>query len=148
MKRVMLIASAAFLLAVGACFGQDIPQSQVPAVVINSFQQSFPKAHDVEWEMKGDLYKVDFEIGISTDYEVWYDQSGKLVKQEEEVTKKDLPAAVQSAITSGFKGYKIDDVTKITADNTVTYRVELKNSTEEWEVDFDSAGKKLSQRAD
>ena len=130
-KTIQLVAL--MVLGTGTIFAQDIPSSQVPSVIVNNFKKEFTKANDVEWERQGDLYNVDFEIGWFTDYEAWYNASGKLVKHTQEISKSDLPKAVINAIKTQYKEYSIDDVKKIIEDGVETYKVEL----EKWDEDFD-----------
>ncbi len=148
-KKVILIASFVFACLANTAFGQDIPQNRVPSLIVNKFQQSFPKASDVEWELDGENYKVEFETGLlGTDHNVWYDKTGKLVRHKEEISQSDLPQKVLVKINSDFSSYRIDDVKKITEGSKVTYTLELKNFTEEWKVAFDSEGTVLSIVAD
>lgn len=149
MKKTILIVSFAFTCFANTAFGQDIPQSQVPSVIVNNFQQTFPKAFDVEWELKGDNYKVEFETGLlGTDHEAWYDKAGKLVRHKEEISKNDLPQKVLAKISSDFSGYRTDDIEKITEGDKVIYKLELKSFTEEWKVAFDSEGNVINKVAD
>ena len=74
MKTLFLIL---FVGSITYAMAQDVPKSQVPAEVSNAFASKFAKAKDVEWEMEGDLYKVDFEVG-SRDHEAWIDKSGTI----------------------------------------------------------------------
>lgn len=149
MKKQFLIGSFALLLVTNMALGQDIPQNQVPSLVVNNFQQAFPKALDVEWELKGELYKVEFEIGLfGTDHEAWYDKTGKLMKHKEEISRKDLPKNVIAKINKDFSGYKVDDVKKIMEGGKITYTLELKTFTQEWKAAFDTEGNILSKIAD
>jgi hypothetical protein len=149
MKTIVVFAALTLLFATRHSFAQDIPQSEVPSLVLNSFQQAFPKAADVDWEMDGDKYKVDFEIGLKgVDHEVWYDQSGKLLKHKEEISKADLPEAVQAKIKTDYDSHRIDDVKKITEGGASVYSLEAKKGNEEWKITFDSAGKELNKIAD
>lgn len=149
MKTSFLIGAFAFLLFASTAHGKDLPKSQVPSLVINSFQQAFPKAFDIDWELDGELYKVDFEIGLlGTDHDVWYDKAGKLVRHKEEISKNDLPQKVLAKIKSDFSGYRIDDVKKITEGSVTSYTLELKRFTKEWKMAFDADGNILSQIAD
>ena len=149
MKTNFLIGVIALLFFASTTHGKDLPKSQVPSLVINSFDQAFPKASDIEWELDGELYKVDFEIGLfGTDHNVWYNKAGKLMKHKEEISKNDLPQKVLSKIKSDFSGYRIDDVKKITEGNNSSYTLELKNFTKEWKLAFDADGNILSQIAD
>lgn len=149
MKRAFLIGSFALALFANTAFGQDIPQSQVPSVIVNNFQQTFPKAYDIEWELDGENYKVEFETGLlGTDHDVRYDKTGKLVRHKEEISKRDLPQKVLAKINSDFKSYRVDDVKKNTEGDKVTYILELKTFSEELKVAFDSEGNVLSKVAD
>src|SRR5690606_29211703 len=92
MKKAFLIGSVVLAAFSTTTTAQDIPQSQVPSLVVNSFQKTFPKTFDAEWELQGELYEVEFETGLlGTDHHAWYDKTGKLVKHKEEISKGRLP---------------------------------------------------------
>lgn len=145
----LAIASAAALFSVSTN-AQDLQAAQVPAPVQNAFTRSFPNAMDVDWDLKGTQYKVEFETGLLfTDHEAWYDATGKLLRHEEETSNSDLPAAVTHAINSEFAGYRVDDVGRVTADGAVSYIVELKQSGQpEWKVAYSTDGKQLQKTPD
>jgi len=147
MKKIILSISAGLLLT-GFTFAQDILPTDVPSVISNNFKKSYPKASSLDWEKEGELYKVDFEIGWFNDYTAWYSAAGERIKFLEEIAKKDLPAAVLSKINTDFKGYRVDDVKKITSGKVITYDVDLNNLKQDWDVVFDSNGKILSKKAD
>lgn len=148
-KKVFLTGLFALTLFSNTVLAQRVSQSQVPSVIVNSFQKSFPKAYDVEWKLKGEHYKVEFEIGLlGTDHDAWYDKTGKLIRHKEEISKSDLPQKVVAKINSDFKDYRVDDVEKITEGDKVIYKIELKSFSEEWKVSFDAEGAILSKVAD
>lgn len=149
MEKSILTGFFALLINANVSFAQDIQQSQVPSVVVNSFHKTFSNASDVEWELQGDLYKVEFETGfLSTDHDAWYDKGGKLVEHKEEIAKRDLPSAVLAAIKKDFNSYRVDDMKRITKGQQVIYTLELKNAAEELKVAFDNRGKVLSKALD
>lgn len=149
MKSIFLTTALTIFLLSNKATAQEMPQSQVPSVIVNNFQKQFAKAFDVEWELKGNLYQVEYEMGVlGTDHEAWYNQTGKLVKHKEEIGKKELPQKVLSSIDKSFSFYRIDDVKKITETNNVTYTLELKSLTEEWKVAYDKNGELLSKIVD
>lgn len=129
-------------------FSQDLTPSQVPSLVTNKFKQTFPNASDVEWEMNGALYNVEFEEGNSDDQEAWFDNTGKMVKHKMEISSKMLPETVKATIKKDFSEYAIDGAEKITSNGVVTYKVELENLTQEWKVTFDANGKVLDKKKD
>ncbi|MCO6360465.1 PepSY-like domain-containing protein [Roseivirga pacifica] len=148
MKKQILIFVAAIAI-ISTSQAQDIPYSQVPSIIVNEFNKQFPKAKDVEWEMDGSLYNVDFEIGWSMDHEVWYNAEGKMVKHKEDISKSELPKAINDRLRTDFKGYSIDDMERITDNDKVVYKMELKALTkQDWDIIIDAAGNVLSKIAD
>ncbi|WP_343321007.1 PepSY-like domain-containing protein [Sphingobacterium multivorum] len=142
---------SAFVLALTTtgAIAQDIPQSQVPAVVVNSFQQKFPKAKKVEWEVKGNVYEVEFETGLfGTDQEAWFQPNGKVLRYKTEISKKELPKSVLDRVKRDFPGYRIEDSKKITAEQKVSYAFEVKNGKEEWKLVLDPQGNVLTKVRD
>lgn len=149
MKKVFLMGAFAVALFTNTACGQNVPKNQVPSVVVNNFKQAFPKAFDVEWEIYGENYKVEFDTGLNgTDHDAVYDKTGKLVYHKEEISKSDLPQKVSAKISSDFGAYKVEDLKKITEGNKVTYILEVESATEEWKVTFDAEGNMLGKVAD
>jgi hypothetical protein len=140
MKVKVIQLLALIFMGTSFVFAQDVPESEVPSVIVNSFKKEFPKARDVEWELKGDQYNVEFEIGFFSDYEAWFDSSGKLLKYTEEISKSDLPEAVKETIKSQFAGYRIDDAEKIVENGVETYEVEIEKKDDERKLVFTKDG--------
>lgn len=132
-------------LFTNAVFAIEIPQSQVPSIILNKFQQSFPKAYDIEWELKNNIYEVEFEQGWGKDFEAWYTADGNLIRLKEELNKSDLPKAVASTLKTKYANYRIDDAKKITENKKTIYKVELENNMEEFTLFFNRNGQLLKQ---
>ncbi|RCW92823.1 PepSY-like domain-containing protein [Winogradskyella arenosi] len=146
-KQISIFATT--LTLVTALNAQDIPQSQVPSVIVNAFHKQFPKATDLEWEMDGNLYNVDFEMHWNEDHDVWYNAEGIMVRHKEDLAKSDLPEAVRQRIKTDFTGYTIDDLERITDRGNVIYKMELNAfTTTDWDVVIDSEGSIISKIAD
>lgn len=147
MKTLILTLGA--LTTFSLVNAQDIAQAQVPSVILNAFTSQFADATDVEWEMSGTLYNVDFEIGWGVDHEVWFDAEGQVVKHKEEISRKELPEAVVNRIKTDFDGLTIDDLKRITNRGEVVYEMELNALTkQDWNVVIDATGKVVSKMAD
>lgn len=148
MKNLILTISI-LGLSITNISAQDIRQSEVPSVILNHFQKSFPKAADIDWEIKGNYYEVEFETGfLGDDHKILYSRDGKLVRHEEEISKSNLPKTVLASIKRSFNGYRTDDIKKITEGGKVIYNVELKNYSQEWKVVFDTQGRILQKKED
>ena len=149
MKKFVFAAAAACFLFSGMAGAQDLAQNDVPEKIVNLFQKDFPEARDIEWEMDGIDYKVEFEVDISTDHEIWYDSTAEMIRHEEEIAARDLPAAVTAAIKSAFTDYRADDIEKVTTPDGITYTMELEmQGGPDWKVAFDEQGTIVQKRAD
>lgn len=145
----LFIGLVGFLFSVGLSFGQDLSQHEVPSVIINHFQQEFPKAKDIDWELKGDYYEVEFELDWpSKDHEIWYDADGNITRHKQEISKSDLPSSISEVLKKDYKWYRIKDVKKIESNNETTYSLEAKTIGEEWNLVFDETGKVLQKVRD
>ena len=145
MKNVMAIV---FVVVgfIGSC-AQDIPQKDVPSVVLNAFMTTYPQATDVEWELKLNVYNVGFEIG-KTDHEAWYDPSGKILKHKEDVKIHALPVAVSEAVKKEFPDYKLDDADRIEENGNVFYLIELDGTPNDRILHVSPDGKILENKID
>lgn len=148
MRKNILFVLTVGLLFSSAAMGQDILQSDVPSILVNKFRSTYPKATDIEWEMNGDLYKVEFETEKNIDHDIWYNPTGEMVKHKEDITKDELPQIILSRINTDFKGYNIEDPQKITTGSDIIYKLELNSQIDEWEVTIDSNGKIIKKEAD
>jgi len=143
----MHLISALSLFSTFALQAQDLPQSAVPALVINTLQQQFQPPANVEWEKKGELYEAEFGRGTK-DNHVWLDASGKVLKHSEEMKENELPAAVKSAITRQYGKSRLEDIDKIEESGKITYKMEVKNKTIKRKVLINQEGKVLEERMD
>lgn len=146
MKNLILLAVIVFWSA--NIMAQDISSSEVSTIVKDAFKKEFPNSRDIEWERKGEYYNVEFEIG-KNDHELWITPSGKILKHKEEISSAKLPANIKNKIKADYKGYRIDDVDKLTLENTVLYKVEIEigrdNNKKELDLFFDKDAQSLER---
>ncbi len=148
MKNLILTISV-LCLSFNHISAQDIHQNEVPSVILNQFQKNFPKASDIDWEIKGNLYEVEFETGfLGDDHKILYSRDGKMVRHDEEISKNKLPKTVLGTINKYYAGYKVDDVKRIFKNGKTIYKAELKNHSIEWKIFFDSQGRILQKKED
>ncbi|WP_041578888.1 PepSY-like domain-containing protein [Zunongwangia profunda] len=126
MKTTLYLFSLVSLLIGAGCESDDEDdfRADVPSVVLNAFQSNYPKASDVEWEMLGDDYQVDFEIE-RVDYEAIFSAEGDMLKYKYEISSTELPEAVKKAITTNYGNYQIDDTDILVINKDLYYQVEL-----------------------
>ncbi|SIQ02040.1 PepSY-like domain-containing protein [Maribacter ulvicola] len=148
MKNKSIATLTLTVLGIFTVFAQDIDPKNVPEKLKQHFEQNYPQANDVEWEMDGQSYKVEFDHN-KQEHEIWYTADGNTTKTELEITEAELPSAITSVIASNYDGYKVDSVEKTTVNGTSTYDVELeKGWNNEKDIVFDENGKVLSEMVD
>lgn len=140
-----------FLLAFGtigltAC-AQDLHPGQVPSVVYNTWKQQYPAATDEEWELRGNVYEVEFEVGRQ-DHTLWIDGTGKVLKLKQDLAPTQLPQAVQNALATQYRDYRVDDADLYEENGARTYVVELDGNMTDRKVTFAPDGKVLADRID
>lgn len=140
MKKLLFLTG--FFLIGWALTAQDIAQKDVPSVVLNSFQQQFAKADDVEWEKENGQFVVEFEMG-KADHKAWFDATGKLLMHGAAVSKKELPEPVKSAIQREYAAFDLDDVYRIEGNSAATFAAELEKGKDEMTVVYRADGSKI-----
>ncbi|MFC7525940.1 PepSY-like domain-containing protein [Parapedobacter sp. GCM10030251] len=149
MKKLVIGFTVVLLLTSFSAMAQNAPRG-VPAVVLNAFQQQFPKARQAEWERRNDgTFEVEFNVGlVGRDQKAFISPDGKVLKHEEELSSSSLPEDVKKQIKAEFAGYRVDEVKKITEGGKVVYAVDLESRSGDLKVHFDPAGKILKERMD
>lgn len=141
------ILAACFV--VGACSisnAQDIDKKDVPAAVKSAFQKAYPKATDVEWELKNSNYEVEFDIARA-DYKALYTPTGKTIFVEKDMSVRQLPAAIAKSIKSKYPKGRIDDVDQINTGGKVTYKIDIEG-TPDVNVWYAADGRFIKEVAD
>jgi len=153
MKKVIIILSVTSFVC-GNISAQDIKESDVPAAVVSAFKKQYPNVKEVEWEKEGDNYEAEIELvqvpmdgkGKKREVEksLEYTATGELVKTEEQIEIKALPAAINDYVNKNYPGKKIKEASKITeANGTIKYEAEV----EKQDLIFDANGAFLEKEA-
>ena len=60
MRKVTLLIPVV-TISLASC-AMDVPAGKVPSVIENTLQSKFPNATKMDWEKKGELYEVEFNM--------------------------------------------------------------------------------------
>ena len=145
MKITFLILAASIFCA--SVYAQNLKVEQVPSVIKNSLNRSFPKAQGIEWEKQGEMYNADFDIS-TVDHEVWINAKGVVVKQKRSLTAMQLPATVSAQIKKQYPSHRIDEVSQYQVGKQIFYKVELENAGIDTYLVFDQFGKISAKKFD
>jgi hypothetical protein len=145
MKKLMLILAFGALGSAASAqdeFTMDIFfPPKVPAEVQAKFEQLYPGADDVAWEVENGNYEAEFEVN-DLEYEVRMDPLGNVLYTEEEISPSELPSAITSYIESNYEGKKVREASRlIDGQGNITYEAEVKRD----DLLFDENGNFLGE---
>ena len=143
MKKI--IAGFAFVIgSIVAVQAQDVAEKDVPEAVKSALSQKYANATDLEWEKHGDNYEADFDVK-RIDHAVMIDPSGKILMTRHDLMEKDLPQALQNAISQNYKGMRVDDVEQVEKDGNTYYQLELDQKGKDKKVVLSKDGKEVTE---
>ena len=138
-----------YIVAVGLCLiaghlaAQKIDPKDVPASAKANLEKSL-HVKDAKWENEDNNYEATFRRN-GKEMSAVFDQAGVLLETEEEITKSELPTAVQDALKKDFVNFKLEEVAKIAAKGVITYEAEVEKGKENFELIFEGNGKLLKK---
>jgi len=140
-KATILLAS---MFAVTFANAQKISDKEVPTVVKNTLQKSYPNAKEIKWEKEKANYEAEFEVD-ETDYSLLIDVSGNILETEIEIKIHELPAKAKEYVSKNYAGQKIKETAKIAdSKGVVTYEAEIKGK----DLIFDSNGNFIKEETE
>lgn len=144
----ILMTAALLCFSTASICAQDLSKNEVPSNLQSLFTATYANSRDVEWEKKGNHYKVEFEVN-NRDHDLWYDADGTIIKSKIEIAESDLPAEVATALKNKYADYKVDSVEVREENGEKTYEIEIdKGWTLERKLVLDASGKIISDRED
>ena len=109
MKRFVLLVSA--LLTVTLSFGavscEKYDDGRPSKNVRNEFNQMYPDAKDVEWDVESGHWKVSFETGKAPnriEHEAWYAEDGTWIRTVSEYTLSMVPQGIKELLSGSEYG--------------------------------------------
>jgi hypothetical protein len=142
LKTIFTLILSVMLL--NAATAQRISSKDVPAPVTAAFEKAYPDAKGVEWRKVDKYYKAEFDQK-AIEYGVTYDIMGKLISNEVEISRNDLPQNIKDYANSHYAGKRLREATKVvTANGVESYQIDIAGM----EVSFDSKGNFLNERKD
>ncbi|MFG6686470.1 PepSY-like domain-containing protein [Mariniflexile sp. HNIBRBA6329] len=123
MNRIIVITI--LLLFAKITFAQNIDQSRVPAVVLNTFQLKFPNADDVKWKKDKNDYKIYFKIN-NKENKLTLNYKGNVLEHSQDLYISEIPKVVLETIKSRVPYFDIQDADKYEKSNRITYEIKFK----------------------
>lgn len=129
----------------------NVVPGKTPDAVLNAFKTKYPNTKATKWEWKVDkkAYEADFTMG-GKNMEALFSPDGKWMKTKHDITKEQLPTAVNKALATGeYKSWTMGDFAEVeTPDRGKLYKVEVKMGTQKYDLKYDATGKLIDKKAD
>ena len=133
---MILLAAASICSAAYAGPVMDDDIAKAPKKVEKAFQKMYPGAKDVEWELKKDIYAVDFRID-GKDAEAYFNSDGTWLRSKEDVNASSVPAAVKKAVKEAYPDFKIEDYDLVKdARGNEFYSVEIEKESRDGDTEL------------
>jgi len=142
MKNFFILVALFSLISFSGC-----SQKNPPDKVKKEFSQKFAAANSVKWDSeKPNEWEAEFKIN-GKEMSACFDDSGKWLESEAEVSAKELPAAVTNTLKNEFSGFKTKESSTIENPEMKGFEFALKNKETEITVIIGADGTVLKKEA-
>ncbi len=142
MKTLIIIVALTVAFSFSSCHHEQAPEK-----IKAAFDQKYPDAEDVEWEMENGKWEAEFEVD-EKEMEALFDQNGNWLETETEMEDEDLPATVNETLKSQFKDYEVEEVEYLESPDATGYEIELEGDNGDIEVLIGKDGSVLKQETE
>jgi len=121
-------------------------QKVAPESVKKAFAQKYATAKSVKWASEeANEWEAEFVID-GKEMSASYDNTGKWLESETEISSKEIPAAVSATLTKEFAGYKTGEMSLFESPEMKGYEIALTKEKSTLEVVIDVTGKVLKNK--
>ena len=116
-------------------------QKTPPAAVSKAFAEKFKNAEKVKWDMEeANEWESEFKLN-GKETSASFDQTGKWLETEMEISKADLPAEVKASLDKQFPDAKIKECESNESPDFSGYEMSLVSKGKSYEVKVTKDGK-------
>jgi hypothetical protein len=139
MKKILCILPA-ILIFISLAAAQELSGDQIPVKVKSAFEKKFTAATEVKYVQEKRNIRVSFKdadvqkTALFSSMGSWQETTGPL-------SETDLPKKVVKSISKNFEGFEKSNLCSLeTPQFPISYRMDLKNDKQGWEVQFGPKG--------
>lgn len=123
MKHLILIFTLSFSLLSLNSFAED---GKVSKPVLESFNNAFKNATEVNWTTTDNYYKVSFSLNEQY-ITAYYNAEGQMIALTRNISSTQLPFALQLALKKNFDAFWISDMFEMSDENGISYFTTVEN---------------------
>jgi hypothetical protein len=140
MKNFFILVTLFSMIFFSACNQKNPPEN-----VKKEFSQKFADAKSVKWgSEEANEWEAEFKAN-GKEMSACFDNTGKWLETEAEVSAKELPSAVTNTLKSEFPGFKIGESSTIETPEMKGFEIALKNKETEMSVIIGADGTVLKK---
>lgn len=133
-----LIVTSIVFIALTGC---NKIEEKKPAAVLDGFKEKYPNAENVDWKkLDGQKWVATFTRGNSGQYYAQFDDSGKWIETELQLTENLIPDDIVSQLDSTKTDQKLMSVSMKFLPNGDEYVMEVKSGKDVLEMYYDLEG--------
>lgn len=122
------------LVALFSVFGISCDQQKndIPEKVQASFEEMFPTASEVEWEIENkNEWEAEFEMD-GKEASACFTNEGEWIETEYEI--ESLPETIETILNETYPGFEIDEIEIVESPEFNGFEIDLKNGEKEIEI--------------
>ena len=147
MKNVIFLSLLALTVTVQAC-AQASKSVQVPEAAKTAFNQKFPNAKKVKWELEQEgEYEAEFRLD-GQEYSAIFTANGEWKETEHEIQRSEIPQGILAILDQHFTDYKIEEAELAETASGNAYEFEIEVGEQDLEVKIDAQGHLTQQKTD
>ncbi|HKK41223.1 MAG TPA: PepSY-like domain-containing protein [Bacteroidales bacterium] len=140
MRNLIIVAILASGLSMCAT-----AQKKAPDQVLKAFNGKYTSASAVKWDHESaNEWEAEFKMN-GKEMSAAYDNSGKWLETETEISARDLPSSVTETLAREYPGYKKGEIAIVENPEMKGFEIVLKKGESAVEVVVDSNGKILKK---
>jgi len=124
MKRILTILAVMLTISLSSFAKGD---EKVSPAVLEAFKTSFKQATEVDWTVKENMYKAQFNLEGQY-ITAYYDVEGKMVAMTRNISTSQLPISLQTSLRNQIDGLWITELFEVSNEEGTAYYVTLENS--------------------
>ena len=124
MKRLVITLTIALSFISFSSFANDV---DVNPAALQSFNQSFKNATEVNWSVSNTYYKANFALDGQY-VTAYYDVEGKMIAITRNISSFQLPITLQTNLKKNYQDFWISDLFEVTNEEGTSYYVTVENA--------------------
>jgi hypothetical protein len=135
MKNFIVLLTTLSLISFSACSQKNLPEN-----VKKEFNTKYSAAKSIKWDSETvNEWEAEFRMD-GRRMSACFENSGKWINSETEISEKELPEAVVNALNRDFQGYKKRLIEIYESPEMKGFELTLKKGESSLEVIFDDSG--------